>query len=437
LDSQTKPVQTFIINTSWIFSASVLASVAGIIVKILLARYLGPTGLGHFTLALYFPELAVLFLRLGLPMSNIYFVGSGQISEQQAFSNSISIALLISLGGMLIYLTILPWIKHPFLKDMPISFALIGAFSLPLTMLIIFTESILQGKERLRDISLVKLLQAISWLSLVLLVVVGLSQGTYGALVSFLLRDSLTLTGILLLLLRSLKFWPTLDLVLLKKQLTYGLKGHLGSIVLFFNFRFDILFITFFLTPREVGIYSLAVVMSESLWKFADAVQAVIFPRTAATQGSANFTLRVQTVVTAVTVTGSLLLIMLGKPVIGWLFSKAFEEAYVVAVCLCPGIIALTFAKIFNADLVGRGYPWVIFQAAACGLPFTLLLNPMLIPLLGIQGAAITSSISYIANGIFSVLFFSRICKISYVDLLATINPWQWWKLATTRHFIP
>lgn len=435
--SQTKSVQSFIINTSWIFSVSIVASVVGVAVKILLARYLGPIGLGYFTLALYFPELAVLFLRLGLPMSNIYFVGSGQISEQKAFSNSISLALLISITGVILYLAITPWLRPAFLKGMPFSLILLGALSLPLTMLIVFTESIFQAKERLRDISLVKLLQALSWLILLLIIVVWCNQGTHGALVSYLIRDSLGLFALLLLLLKSLKFLPGLDLTLLKRQLSYGLKGHLGSIVLFFNFRLDILFITFFLGPREVGIYSLAVVISESLWKLADAAQVVLFPRTARTQGPANFTLQVQTAVAAITIIGASLLILLGKPVISLLFSKAFQEAYMAAVFLCPGIIALTFAKVLNADLVGRGYPWVIFQAAMCGLPFTLILNPILIPLLGIKGAAITSSISYIANGLFSVIIFSRICRVRYVDLLGTINPWQWWKIATARHLMP
>lgn len=428
--AHTNPVQSLIQNASWFFSASIFALVVGFVVKTVLARYLGPTGLGYFTLALYFPELAALFLRLGLPTSNIFFIGSGKITEQAAFSNCFSVAIVLSAVATTLYLISLPLIKSSFLKDMPYSLAVLGAFSLALALMDSFSESILQARERLREMSLVRASQVIVWGLLILVLVIGFEWGALGAVLSYLLRGGFGLAVFIYFLSYSIKIIPGIDLSLLKQQLSYGLKTHFGIIMLFLNSRLDIFFIMYFLGIKEVGIYTLAVIISEALWKAAESVQAAIFPRIAATQGSAEFTLQVQTGVAAVTALGALALVLLGQPLILLVFSPAFAEAYTVIVYLCPGIIALTFAMIFNADLVARGYPWVVMGAAAAGLPFTIILNPVLIPHLGIKGAAITSSVCYLANGIYSIVIFSRRSNVCYSSILATLNPVRWWKLA-------
>lgn len=432
MSDQTKIHKSFFINVSWIFGSNLFGLFISFIVKTLLARYLGPTGLGYYTLALYFPDLAVLFLEFGLCMSNIYFIGTKKINEQEAFSNSIGFVLIISSLGIIVYLVLLPWLQSVLLKGLSTSMAIVGILCLPFSLMTKHAESILQAKERLREISLVRTVQNIGWLTFILIFVIGLNYDAMGAIVAQLSKNILGLVLLIIILSYLLQCIPALDITVLKRNILFGFKGYLGILLAFLNFRLDFLFVMYFMGPRDVGIYSLAVTIAETLSRAGDSVQAVILPRITLTQGPVELTLKVQTGVTAITSLGALALILLGKPFIDLFFSKTFIDAYTVIVYLCPGIIGWSFAQILNADMAGRGHPLVITKSAAIALPFTIILNPILIPVYGIKGAAITSSISYLVSGIYSSLIFCRLCNVQYRAFLTIMNPVQWWKLVTS-----
>jgi O-antigen/teichoic acid export membrane protein len=191
----------------------------------------------------------------------------------------------------------------------------------------------------------------------------------------------------------------------------------------FLNYRLDVLFVTYFLGSREVGIYCLAVMIAEALWQVADAAQTALFPRIAATQEKAEFTLKVLGLVFGITLIGAVFLVILGKAFILLVFSNKFIEAYEAMLCLLPGIMGLIFAKVLSADVFGRGYPWVGTIAAVPSLMATLVLNPLLIPLFGINGAALTSSVSYIVAGVLVTIIFIRRCKLGYYAIISAFNP--------------
>jgi O-antigen/teichoic acid export membrane protein len=424
-----RSMKTLLVNASWVFGANAFSVLMGLAVNTVYARYLGPSGLGWYTLSIYLPEMAAVFLTLGFPISNVYLVGSGQVSSDEAFSNSLAMAVgLSSLTGAL-YLLLLPSLRSTILQSMPLSLAALGTLSLPLALVFTHATSILQAKERLREISLVKMGQGLCCLVFVLVFVVRLNLGPLGALFSYLLAGGVALSVICWLLSSSVKLSLFLHGVTLRKQFSYGLKGHLGNMLQFFNYRIDILMVAYFLTPREVGLYSLATLVGETLWHVTNAAQTALFPRIASTKENAGVTLEVLTGVVAVTALGALLLFCLGGPLILLFFSKAFMESYGAMAWLLPGIVLLCYGKILAVDLIGRGYAWGGTMGSVVALPFTLGLNLVLIPLWGIKGAALTSSISYSITGLVLVVLFARACQVKYRAFLTTFNPWHWTRL--------
>jgi O-antigen/teichoic acid export membrane protein len=415
--------QSYQKNVSWLFGASCFSLGLGFAAQTLNARFLGPTGLGCFTLALYLPNMAALVLNLGLSSANIYFIGSGRTSVREAFSNALCVALVLSLGTIGIYLVSLSWLKAAFLKDVPQFLALLGIWWLPLSLLAAFASSILVAQELIPQVGLVRLLQTSAYLGLVGALVVGLKFGPTGAVISYMLSGLIGLVIILIFLSPGIKFIPSLHYPVLKEQVAFGLKGHIGNAVQFLNYRLDILFVTYFLGSREVGIYCLAVMIAEALWQVADAAQTALFPRIAATQGTAEFTLKVLGLVIGITFIGAVFLVILGKSLILLVFSDKFIEAYEAMLYLLPGIMGLIFAKILSADVFGRGYPWVGTLGAVPALLATLILNPLLIPILGVKGAALASSFSYIMAGVIVTVIFIRRCNLSYYAIISAFNP--------------
>jgi O-antigen/teichoic acid export membrane protein len=163
--------------------------------------------------------------------------------------------------------------------------------------------------------------------------------------------------------------------------------------------------VNYFLGPGDVGIYSISVGLAELLWHFPNAVSFIIFPKAASTKPEVMniFTPRVFRITLGFTALGAVGLVLLGKPVISFIYSSTFLPAYVPMVALLPGVVLLGGAKVLTNEIAGRGYPHYNSINAGLALILTVILDLILIPRYGVLGAALASSISY------AVIFFLAI----------------------------
>jgi O-antigen/teichoic acid export membrane protein len=183
----------------------------------------------------------------------------------------------------------------------------------------------------------------------------------------------------------------------------------------FFNYRLDIFILNFFLGPANVGIYIVSVKLAELLWYLPNAVSFVIFPKAAASSPEEMnvFTPRVFGITLALTALGALGLVLVGRPVIRFLFSSAFVGAYVPMLILLPGVVLLGGSKVLTNEIAGRGYPHYNSVNAGLSLVLTVVLDLVLIPRYSVLGAALASSIAYSAIFIAAVAFYLAVSRKS------------------------
>ncbi len=200
-------------------------------------------------------------------------------------------------------------------------------------------------------------------------------------------------------------FTPLWDLSVMRPTFSFGLRGHIGNMLQFFNYRLDVFIVNYFLGPASVGIYIVSVRVAELLWYLPNAVGFVIFPKAAATRPEAlnAFTPRVFRITLGLTALGALGLAVIGKPLIQVIFSSAFISAYVPMLVLLPGVVLLGGAKVLTNEIAGRGYPHYNSVNSGLALVLTVVLDLILIPRHGIVGAAVASSVAY------AVIFFTAI----------------------------
>jgi O-antigen/teichoic acid export membrane protein len=84
-----------------------------------------------------------------------------------------------------------------------------------------------------------------------------------------------------------------------------------------------------------------------------------------------------------------------GRPVIDFVFSSAFSDAYIPLLVLLPGVVLLGGSKVLTNEIAGRGYPHYNSLNAALALVVTVVLDLVLIPRYGVLGAALASSAAY------------------------------------------
>lgn len=409
----------FLRNVTSTFGMNILLLAVSIANSAIIARALGPGGKGILTLALLTPNLLGLLLGLGIGGANVYHTGTRRIPVPPLVRNSMGVALLASLvgAGAIGLLLVTGWLTR-LLPGVPVNIALLALLIFPLGLLSSYLNGILQGQQHIFKLNTIMALQSVATLALTLLLVMGLHLELAGGVLAYVgaaaLAVALTVSAVRR---EGAQFAPAWQPSVLRPSLAYGLKGYVGNILQFFNYRLDVFLVNFFLGSTGVGIYSVSVALAELLWQFPNAVSFVIFPKSSATKTAwmNAFTPRVFYLTLALTALGGFGLALLGHFMILLIFGERFSAAYQPMLALLPGVILLGGGKVLTNEIAGRGYPHYNSISSGLGLVLTLALDLLLIPRYGVLGAAIASSLAYtVVFG--AAVFFYRMVSRSKSD---------------------
>jgi O-antigen/teichoic acid export membrane protein len=203
----------------------------------------------------------------------------------------------------------------------------------------------------------------------------------------------------------------------LKESLIFGLKGHVSNVLTFLSYRVDIFLIAYFLDDISVGVYSIAVLLVERVWLIPQAVSSVLFARVANLKTDiekTNFTAFASRNTLFLTfITGSGLAVV-SPFLIKFLFGIDFVESVVPFLYMIPGVVLFSLSKVLANDFTGRGFPEINSYVALVVAFINIALNIILIPKIGLVGAALATSLCYGTDAIIKVIYFSRYNKISF-----------------------
>ena len=203
--------------------------------------------------------------------------------------------------------------------------------------------------------------------------------------------------------------------------LRYGLMSQAGLVIQFLNYRLSFFFLNHHAGTAAVGVYSVGSLLAESLWMLPGSIALVLYARVS----SAGETKAVQeTTISLAKLSLAATLVMLGvllaipPSLLAAVFGRDFGGVGQVILCMAPGILALSYSMVINHFLAGIGLFLVNTRAAALGLAVTVAGNLLLVPRMGLPGAALTSSAAYLATAAYAVHFFMRRTGIPFRRLL-------------------
>jgi len=315
---------------------------------------------------------------------------------------------------------LLPNLAKLLAKNIDIKFLAVAFLIIPLSLIGGYLSSVLLGMQRIKELSMINILTALIRFIFLLLFIVILDLGVGGALIAIILISTCWLILNIILLRRYTQFKIVKDMRLIEASIRFGLKGHIGNVLQFFNYRLDIFLVNFFLGARSVGIYTTSVTLAELLWYIPNSVQTVLLSRTASSDSETarRFTPIVCRHTLFITTCAAIFLALIGKPLILIAFTDRFAMAVQPLYLLLIGIIALSLSKVITSDLAGRGMPYYVTYAALISLASTVILDIALIPRLGIIGAAIASSVAYCITTVMMVAFYIGNTGVKLSDIL-------------------
>lgn len=383
---------------------------------VLLARTLGPEGRGQYAIALLLATSLVQFLNLGIASANVYFLGQNKVSVRTALATSIQLWWKLSIVGIIIAILIISFKANTWFPNTSTSSLLLSLVVFPISLLQAYVISLLQGIQDFKRYNLALLVTPVITFFTAIILVLFAGQGVLGALIASIIGIFMGLiTSLLAIKNHWLNSKLNFDENYNSRCLTYGWKAHLSNILAFANYKADIFMVNLFLTSSDVGIYVVAVNLVEQLWVLSSAVSTVTLPRLAELHRDEAkrkiLTPIIARLVLFTTLLGSIILAVFAKPLVIILFGPEFIKATNAMMGLIPGIVVLSLARALANDIAARGRPELNTYASIFVVLINITFNIFLIPLMGILGAAIATSISYVANAIFILFIYSRLSK--------------------------
>jgi O-antigen/teichoic acid export membrane protein len=169
-----------------------------------------------------------------------------------------------------------------------------------------------------------------------------------------------------------------------------------------------------------LGIYVLAVKLSQVFWVIPIAFAGIIFPVTAKKAGDnkQSVLLIIIRFLNLINIIVALFLWIFAKWLIPFVFGHEYTDTVIPFLYLLPGVILFCTGIILAAHYAGVNRLLVNLTGSVLCFCVIFLFDLMLIPKEGAKGAAIASAIGYGATGLYYIFFYMKEKKCGLLAFL-------------------
>ena len=289
------------------------------------------------------------------------------------------------------------------------------------------------GKEKVATYNWLFLIQILTQVTMMAVLIFALDLRTAKALLySQLSGYSLaTLIGWILLFptLKRENREPLKDS--LKEMLHYGAFMQLSTLVSTLNKRLSLYLLNTHCDEKSIGVYASGTQVTEGVNIVGQSIGLVEFSALSNTenkQRASQLTLRFMKLSILLTFTALLVICLLPTTFFEWVFSGEFSDIRPVILLMAPGIVFFSAHTVLANFFSGTGKPKYNLYASLIGLSITLISAFILIPTLGIRGAAITTTLTYMALFVFQWIVFHKQTGSRLLQLIPNKEDWEWVK---------
>jgi O-antigen/teichoic acid export membrane protein len=210
------------------------------------------------------------------------------------------------------------------------------------------------------------------------------------------------------------------QLRLFRDALSLGIRAWVGSLSRFLNFRLDQVILGLIATQATLGVYAVAVNLSEVALYVPGAVVTAAVPAIARVRPESRpaKTLAIYrpilVVTAAIVVAGALI----GTPLLPVVFGEDYSGSVTPYLWLLPGALGFVTLGVFGAALLSSSRPFLSSVGQLTALAVGVALDFALIPAFGASGAAAAASVAFCAGGAVAAVAFSRVSDVPLRELL-------------------
>ncbi|AFM39268.1 membrane protein involved in the export of O-antigen and teichoic acid [Desulfosporosinus acidiphilus SJ4] len=373
--------------------ASVLSKVITAVVAIAVARYLGPDTFGEYGKALAFVSVFIIFTDFGL--SN-YMVQEGS-RDESVLPLFLGNTLLMKMFTLLAIYALMLVLMHPADFNQSIqSMIIVFGLASSLNALDSTVYNYFQAKQQMYYAAIYQFLSTFLIGALTILVVI-MKEDVLMITVAQLVATVLISLMLYVHLRRHIRL--EFDLRRLIEMLKKGLPYGMAAIFLYVYFQIDMLMLTLMRSSFEVGIYKAAYGLISVLLFIPGILTSVLYPilyqlgveSKEKHQGTIE---KIFKVLSAVGISGSVLLFVLANPLLTWIYNNRFPQSIPIMMLL-SWFFALECLSFSLGDvLTTTNRQWTRAKIQGGASLINILINLYAIPRYGIYGASVATLIT-------------------------------------------
>ena len=289
------------------------------------------------------------------------------------------------------------------------------------------------GKEKVATFNWLFLIQILTQVTMMAVLIFALNLRTAKALLySQFCGYSLALVIGWILLLPTLKREEREPLKgNLKEMLHYGAFMQLSMLVSTLNKRLGLYLLNTHCDERSIGVYASGTQVTEGVGIVSQSIGLVEFSALSnneKAQRATLLTLRFMKLAILLTFAALFVICLLPTSFFEWLFSAEFSGIRPVILLIAPGIVFFAAHTVLANFFSGTGQPKYNLYGSLIGLSVTVVSAFVLIPWLGIRGAAITTTLTYTALFVYQWIVFRQQTGSRLAQLIPNHEDWEWVK---------
>lgn len=388
-------------------SGTAIAAVSAVV----LAWAYGDEGVGVFAMLRTLPLILSMLTDLGVSHSYAFLINRKGYNYSSVIKTLVVCASLSGALQVIACLLFGAWASNLFGLGLGSNVLVWCSVLAPVMMLQVHVVNILRAKFYLRSANVFLVFCE----SIILIGVVATCVYLRGSLDY--IAYSLSVSSFIILCVCGFIVWRQVDPAEGKFQwecllegVRFGVKSQAGSVMQVMSYRFDQIIVGALLGVSSLGVYVVASKVAELFKVFSVALVFVLEPRISRMEFGLARSYVVKSVKMVYMMSFIVVLVgfLIGPLLIDFAFDSWAKESIVPFYILLSGLFFVGGNGLFAAYNMGTGQPGMNSYAIMAGMISTVVLNYMLVPYYGLNGAALASAVSCIITAFFYFYMFKR-----------------------------
>ncbi|MEW8992897.1 oligosaccharide flippase family protein [Clostridium sp.] len=384
--------------------------------SVIAARALGPELRGQSAYFMLIITTICEFVDLGINNSVIYFLKKSRYDSSEVLGTNLIflIANSVFIGALLLFLRIL----GVALSNYSIFVCIVGATSVIFASLKGMGSELYIAREEVYKLN--KSLLAFKLIKILVFAILYIG-GRFNIMSYLITMNFITIiegATIFLSIKNSYEFSLKINFQFFRVEIKYAIKMILAHLFIYLNYKMDQVLIKVMLDDYQLGLYSVAVYLAEILFLVPTCINSALIGKVSNMKTDFKDVI-IKTI--KVTFNLSIILSLVGclcTALVPMVYGSEYAAIKITIVILFAGIIFASIGKVAYTYFTMNNKPEVHMYISVMTLIINIIGNFVLIPLLGINGAAIASTISYTLFGVIYLVILNRKEYVKYADML-------------------